>query len=196
MSKSNRKGQKTTSRPAENLESGTKKRPANRRSAPAFLARVLLDSIETRPSLFTASSNLIALLTESVRGRGKEYQELLVRERASVEETAMKMARQLLESDIDPHMFEVLFGNLVDRRLKRKFAPAFLACAVLFTLASYAIVVGNGIYEWNISEIAITALIIETPMQFIGLLYIIARNLFPQTTRSNREKRVSRTGTK
>jgi hypothetical protein len=32
----------------------------------------------------------------------------------------------------------------------------------------------------GISDVAITALIVETPIQFIGLLYIIVRNLFPQ----------------
>ena len=57
---------------------------------------------------------------------------------------------------------------------------AFLALTFLFTMGSYSIVVLDGIFKWNISQVAITALIIETPIQFVGLLYIIARNLFPQ----------------
>jgi hypothetical protein len=46
-------------------------------------------------------------------------------------------------------------------------------------------VVANSILKWGISDIAITGLIVETPLQFIGLLYIIARNLFPQPTQRN-----------
>jgi hypothetical protein len=67
-----------------------------------------------------------------------------------------------------------------DRKLKRQFGFAFLAAAIFFTLLSYAVIVSNGVLHWGISDTAITALIVETPIQFIGLLYIIARNLFPQ----------------
>ncbi|CAK8719401.1 hypothetical protein KKHLCK_08575 [Candidatus Electrothrix laxa] len=101
--------------------------------------------------------------------------------RKNLEEKKIDIIKQLLESDIDPQLFDVLIQNEVDRRLKVRFGITFLVLTFLFTTASYAIVICNGIFKWNISETAIAALIIETPIQFIGLLYIIARNLFPQS---------------
>ena len=98
----------------------------------------------------------------------------------NLEEKKIDIIRQLLESDIDPQLFDILVQNEVDRRLKVRFGVVFLVLTFLFTTSSYAIVILDGILKWNISNVAITALIIETPIQFIGLLYIIARNLFPQ----------------
>jgi hypothetical protein len=51
---------------------------------------------------------------------------------------------------------------------------------VAFTVVSYLVVIFNSLFNWGIGQVAITALIIETPIQFIGILYIIARNLFPR----------------
>ncbi|MNG22419.1 hypothetical protein D3C84_1069010 [compost metagenome] len=90
--------------------------------------------------------------------------------------------RELAKLDVDPETFDTLLTNELDRKLKVNFGIAFLVLTCLFTVASYAIVILDAIYNWGISEIAITALIIETPIQFIGLLYIIARNLFPQAS--------------
>lgn len=100
--------------------------------------------------------------------------------KSSAEEKTQLM-KELAELDVDPVTFDTLLANELDRKLKVNFGMAFLVLTCLFTIASYAIVILNSIYSWGISEIAITALIIETPIQFIGLLYIIARNLFPQT---------------
>jgi hypothetical protein len=102
------------------------------------------------------------------------------RERSMEDRKAALVAR-LARSGIDPVVFDGLLSSEIDRRLKTRFGWAFLGLTCLFTAASYLIVIFNGIYDWQISDFAITSLIIETPIQFIGLLYIIARNLFPQT---------------
>jgi hypothetical protein len=99
----------------------------------------------------------------------------------SLAEEKTELMKELTALDVDPVTFDTLLANELDRKLKVNFGVAFLVLTCLFTIASYAIVILNAIYSWGISEIAITALIIETPIQFIGLLYIIARNLFPQT---------------
>lgn len=89
------------------------------------------------------------------------------------------LVRALLQHNIDPMVFDRLMSFEQDRYLKRRFGYAFLLLTTIFTAGSYLIVVFDGVFDWGISDIAITALIIETPIQFIGLLYIIARNLFP-----------------
>jgi hypothetical protein len=99
----------------------------------------------------------------------------------SLAEEKTELMKELAKLDVDPKTFDTLLTNELDRKLKVNFGVAFLILTCLFTIASYAIVILDSIYSWGISEIAITALIIETPIQFIGLLYIIARNLFPQS---------------
>lgn len=94
--------------------------------------------------------------------------------------TPIEVAKELKEAGIDLLQFDILQSSELDRKLKRSFGYLFLILTLFFTAASYLIVVFNSINGWHIPEKAITALIIETPIQFIGLLYIIARNLFPQ----------------
>jgi hypothetical protein len=99
--------------------------------------------------------------------------------KSQVAKEKAELIKELADLDVDPSVFDVLLSNELDRKLKVGFGASFLFLTCLFTAASYGIVVFDAIYEWGISEIAITALIIETPIQFIGLLYVIARNLFP-----------------
>lgn len=96
------------------------------------------------------------------------------------EEAQTQLLKSLQKANIDPLIFDKLLTTEVDRKLKIKYGNRFLWLTTIFTAVSYAIVILNAKYEWKISDVAITALIIETPIQFIGLLYIIARNLFPQ----------------
>jgi hypothetical protein len=103
----------------------------------------------------------------------------------TLEEQKVELLKKLEEMHIDPVTFDILLANETDRTLKVYFGRVFLILTFLFTSASYSIVILDGIYGWNISTVAITSLIIETPIQFIGLLYIIARNLFPQVEGSN-----------
>lgn len=101
--------------------------------------------------------------------------------RKSLEEEKTALVKELLAAGIEPTVFDALLSSEMDRRLKVRFGVAFLFLTVLVTGASYAIVVLNAIYGWKVSDMAITALVIETPIQFVGLLYVIARNLFPDS---------------
>lgn len=103
------------------------------------------------------------------------------REKKTLEDKKVELVKSLVGSGVDLKTFDSLISSELNRRLKVRFGVTFLTFTFLFTLASYLIVILDAINQWNISETAITALIIETPIQFIGLLYIIARNLFPQS---------------
>jgi len=103
----------------------------------------------------------------------------LLRKDKSLEQEKSELVAKLLASGIDPLVFDALLSNEIDRRLKTRFGVAFVFLTFLFTATSYAVIVLNGPMALNISSQAITGLIIETPIQFVGLLYIIARNLFP-----------------
>ena len=92
---------------------------------------------------------------------------------------ALALLTHLKRAHIDPQAFIELLSRDTDRHLKARFGVTFLVFTFLITAASYAIVICDGVFRWNIAPVAITALIIETPIQFVGLLYIIARNLFP-----------------
>jgi hypothetical protein len=98
----------------------------------------------------------------------------------TLEEQKTLLVKELSAAGIEPMVFDAMLSNEIDRRLKIRFGVAFLSLTVLFTTASYAIIIMNAVYKWAISDVAITSLIIETPIQFVGLLYVIARNLFPE----------------
>jgi hypothetical protein len=116
-----------------------------------------------------------SLLSTSIKwGRRKQENALEFRKEQ------MMLLQELTKSGIDPRLFDLMLTTELDRKLKARFGVAFYVATVIFTSASFMIVVLNGIFKWGVSDVAITGLIIETPLQFIGLLYIIARNLFPQ----------------
>lgn len=176
MSKSNvKKSHKVSKKTVSTSQAEAEKDSTKVRPPYEFWTRALMDSLDAHPNIFRVSS-----LLKLAKGRG-EYGKFVEETKRSLGQQMIESIRQLHESGIDPRLFDVLLQNEVDRRLKVRFGSVFLALTFLFTAASYAIVIGDGVFGWNISEVAITALIIETPMQFIGLLYIIARNLFPQT---------------
>lgn len=93
-----------------------------------------------------------------------------------VEEVLVKL-KQL---DIDPALWDRIVSNQVDRELKKKFGRVFILMAFFFTSLSYAVIIFNSILSWNIPETAMTALIIQAPLQLIGILLVMARNLFPE----------------
>ena len=101
-------------------------------------------------------------------------------DKLDVREVQLKLLHDLTAASIDPALFDLMLSSELDRTLKKQFGVAFFLATVLFTSSSYAVIIFNAINHWGISDVAITALIVETPIQFIGLLYIIARNLFPQ----------------
>lgn len=141
---------------------------ASRRSSTYNVAKSLVDVLEPEIKLPFVSFKLW----------GKNKKEIVQK---SLEEKKLELVKELSKAEINPEMFDLIISNEIDRRLKVRFGTVFLILTFLFTTASYSIVVFDGIFKWNISQVAITALIIETPIQFVGLLYIIARNLFPQT---------------
>jgi len=108
-------------------------------------------------------------------------------DRVNAREAQLELLEKLTNADIDPHLFDLMLSSEQDRILKKQFGVAFLAATIIFTMASYAVIILNSVHKWGISDIAITSLIVETPIQFIGLLYIIARNLFPQQTLAHSE---------
>jgi len=95
---------------------------------------------------------------------------------------------------IEAQLFDLLLSAELDRNLKKNFGIAFFVATIFFTLLSFGVIVFNSILKWGISDIAITGLIIESSLQFIGLLYIIARNLFPQTPSYNGPAPTAATG--
>lgn len=129
------------------------------------LARATLD---IHPSIFDFSFSLSDIFSKKRR-----------EQRKTLEERKTELVKELTDSGIDPVMFDILLSNEMDRIMKLRFGIVFLILTVLFTLISYLIVVLDSTFKWGISEVAITTLIIEIPIQFVGLLYIIARNLFP-----------------
>jgi len=111
------------------------------------------------------------------------------------EKELLALVQALLDEDIDIERFAAFLSADQDRQLKRKFANRFLVATALFTILSYAVVILDRVFKLEISQTAITSLIIEIPIQFVGLLYIIARNLFPssphapkQTSRPSRRR--------
>lgn len=130
----------------------------------------------TTPLLAKAAANIISgssFITFPNLVLSSEKKKTLAEEKT-------ELMKELAKIDVDPEVLDSLIANELDRKLKVNFGWAFLILTCLFTIASYSIVILDAFYLWGISEVAITALIIETPIQFIGLLYIIARNLFPQ----------------
>lgn len=101
----------------------------------------------------------------------------------TLEQAKTELVANLVAAGIDPVLFDTLLSNEIDRRLKTRFGITFVVLTFIFTVGSYAIVVLNGPMKLDIPTTAITGLIIETPIQFVGLLYIIARNLFPYSQR-------------
>ncbi len=93
--------------------------------------------------------------------------------RKTLAEEKAVLVKELIESGIDPAAFDVLISNEINRKLKVQFGIVFLVLTFIFTAASYSIVILDGVFEWNISQVAITALIIETPIQFIGLFLMM-----------------------
>ena len=142
-----------------------------RKSAARALAQ-----FAANPATLTISGGLV----DSIISRF--YPSQVEHKRTEYLETQLKLLQNLSTLGVDPLLFDLFVSNELDRKLKQTFGFCFFAATLAFTVASYAIIVCNGIYSWRISELAINALIVETPLQFIGLLYIIARNLFPQSS--------------
>lgn len=154
------------------LSAKVEEKKPDRSVTEAAIRAMLLASAAVSPVSTSLFGELISLVSKSKRAEVAER-------KRTVEEEKAALVKDLLKSGIDPALFDSLLSNEINRRLKVHFGVYFLLLTCLFTAASYAIVVYNAVYQWKISEVAITALIIQAPIQLIGILYIIARNLFP-----------------
>ena len=83
------------------------------------------------------------------------------------------------KQQVDPMIFSILVNNEINKKLKKNFGIAFVAITCLFTLISYAIIILASVYEWKMPAAAMTALIVQAPLQMVGILFVMARNLFP-----------------
>lgn len=120
--------------------------------------------------LTTLSINFGELFSKKKRDKRKKQ----------LEKQKVILLTGLQKAGVDPSAFKIHMNNEINRRLKKQYGALFFLFTFLFTVASYLIVVLNSVLSWNIPASAITALVIETPIQFVGILYIIARNLFPE----------------
>jgi hypothetical protein len=153
-----------------------------RKAAPSRRKVESLVADDGRDFMFTPSIKALAsVLAGDISSRFPFSFDVIKAKKTERRETQLELLRDLSKAGIDPRLFDFMLSNELDRTLKKQFGTAFMAATVLFTLLSYGVIVFNSIERWGISDIAINTLIIETPIQFIGLLYIIARNLFPQT---------------
>ena len=76
--------------------------------------------------------------------------------------------------------YDKFISNKLNRELKRNFGWAFIIMSVLTLVASYSFVFLSTINKWEVSDVVTTTIIIEAPLQMIGILVIIANNLFPK----------------
>jgi hypothetical protein len=100
-------------------------------------------------------------------------------EAAQKADRATRKKGALQRPPADPVIFDVLVSNELNRKLKKNFGIAFISISFTFTVISYAIIVMAAVYNWNLPSAALTALVIQAPLQMIGILYIMAKNLFP-----------------
>lgn len=101
------------------------------------------------------------------------------RDKSKTDDGKFEQYKELMAMGIDPVKYDLYVAQEINRKLKVRFAYVVVSLATLFTVTSYSIVILDSVLAWGIPAFAINALVIETPIQFIGLLYIIARNLFP-----------------
>lgn len=122
----------------------------------------------------------------------KEFAEVLFNKKDIKSRTKNKTSDELLKDkrdfiidlkkhDIDISTLQQFLKAESDREMKEQYGIRFLFFAGVFSAISYFIICINDKWGLNIPKYAITALIIEVPIQFIGLLYIVARNLFPKS---------------
>ena len=136
-----------------------------------------------------ASSSIPPMSQSAVGSLRKQVTEIIENEKYQNEEKVDKLINTLTaakKAGIDPETLNQHRDSEFNRNMKSSFGIAFLLITIGFTSLSYYIVVFNVTNNWKIPDAAITALVIEAPIQFIGLLYIIAKNLFPTPQKASK----------
>lgn len=90
---------------------------------------------------------------------------------------------------VNPVIFDILASSEINGQLKRNFGIAFIVITCVFTLISYGIIIFASIYDWKIPTAAFTALVIQAPLQMIGILYVMVRHLYPTATVQTRGRK-------
>jgi hypothetical protein len=100
----------------------------------------------------------------------------------------IELFSKLRTEGIDQAAFEQHLNNEINRTLKKQYGSRFFFITFFFTVLSFSIVILNSILHWNIPDGAIIGLIIEIPIQFVGIMYIVAKHLFPNVEKSEKTK--------
>ncbi|MBU3130558.1 hypothetical protein [Clostridium tagluense] len=139
-----------------------------------------IDNLST--SLATVSIELVDLIHPIIKINFTELFSRKRREERKKQEQIRKieLLNSLANNGVDIGVYERHLNNEINRRMKTRYGAIFLLLTFLFTVLSYLIIILNSKLKWGIDSVAITALVIEVPIQFVGILYIIARNLFPE----------------
>lgn len=123
--------------------------------------------------IYTSPINQIINLLPGLRRKNDE-------KRKKYTEEIILLIKELNTVGISLDAFDKYLESEIDRKMKQKYGAIFLVFTFIFTSASFSIIILNSMLGWNISDIAITGLIIQIPVQFVGILLIIANNLFPK----------------
>ncbi len=133
-------------------------------------------------SSFDLANPLISYTVSEIFSRKKRDERIKTLDERAEKYFADKVElfKRLKENEIEAATFENHLNNEINRKMKKQYGMMFFTLTTIFSLFSYAIIIINAILKWNIPEFAITALIIEIPIQFVGILLIVAKNLFPE----------------
>jgi|GEM_PF-3454481 len=148
-----------------------------------MIKRTIPDELaESDPAKIAAANRRLAeerFAKYAAKALAKEESGIFGKPKGTSKNEITDILKDFQDSSIDAETLDVLLTSEVNRNLKKKFAWVFAWFALISILLSYSLVALNKPLSLGISEIAMTALIIEAPIQFIGILYIVANNLFP-----------------
>lgn len=123
-------------------------------------------------------------LPHTMKVRDLLSKEKRIKKREERLENAAKRLNELHKNGVDLIAYEKHLNNELNRRLKKQYGAWFFVLTFVFSTVSYSVVIFESIYDWGIPDAALVALIIEIPIQFVGILLIIANNLFPKKDHS------------
>jgi len=98
----------------------------------------------------------------------------------SISDEKVRALAKLSKIGVDPHIYEVMLNNHHQRDLRSKYGLLFFVYSCVATAVSYVVVILNASLGWGLSDLVLSSLVIQTPIQILGLLFIIARSLFPR----------------
>lgn len=91
----------------------------------------------------------------------------------------IKPPKQITKKQMEESVSTESIKDKTDRRLKIGFGIIFTFFTIVFTFISYAIIILNYQKHIGIPDYIIAGLVVKIPFEFIGILYIITRHLYP-----------------